>query len=64
MAVIDPCMDDFGVAGTGFCADGAVALDQEGGGVGFGGELAGDCEADDAGADDGVGEVDFERSCG
>jgi hypothetical protein len=45
-------VDDLAVAGAGLGADGGVALDEDGGGVGVEGQLAGDGEADDAAADD------------
>lgn len=53
-AVVDARVDDLAVARGGFCADGGVALDEDGGGGGrrVAGEVAGDGEADDAAADD------------
>lgn len=51
-AVVDARVDDLAVARGGFCADGGVALDEDGGGGVVTGEVAGDGEADDAAADD------------
>jgi hypothetical protein len=50
-AVVDARVDDLAVARGGFCADGGVALDEDGG-RGVAGEVAGDGEADDTAADD------------
>ena len=49
VTIVKPGVDDFRVARGRFCANAAVAFDQESGGVGVrDGELAGDGETDPA----------------